>query len=278
MIQNIEPKLLNNQYENRKAGPRDLFIACQANKVMVKEGAGLRYPCFADFAADFPHLSADARYLFSIDDRRFFGVEGQGLANVRGWEFIGDEGFRSPTEQWQAFAGVLGLQLCRWYDAHRYCGKCGRRLSHADSERMLYCPACDFKVYPTIFPCIIVAVYAGSRLLLTRSLGRPPGRYGLVAGFVEVGESLEQAVAREVAEEVGLKVKNIRFYKSQPWPFTDSLLAGFFAELDGNAAITIQTSELAEALWQERQALHAANQLSLTGEMIEMFRTGANRP
>ena len=130
-------------------------------------------------------------------------------------------------------------------------------------------------VYPKISPAVIVAVTDGDRLLLTKYAGREFKRYALVAGFNEIGESIEDTVRREVMEEVGLKVKNLRFYKSQPWVFTDSLLMGFFCELDGDNKITLQEDELAEAEWFERQDLpddHSG--ISLTGEMIEVFRRG----
>jgi NAD+ diphosphatase len=96
-----------------------------------------------------------------------------------------------------------------------------------------------------------------------------------VAGFVEIGETLEQAVQREVKEEVGLKVKNLKFYKSQPWPFTDTILAGFYAELDGDDTITLQEDELALGVWVNREDIPEDElKISLTGEMMDAFRNG----
>lgn len=130
-------------------------------------------------------------------------------------------------------------------------------------------------VYPKICPAVIVAVCHGDRLLLTKYAGRSFRRYALVAGFNEIGESIEETVRREVLEETGLQVDNLRFYKSQPWVVTDSLLFGFFAELAGPDCIHLQEEELAEAQWFPRNALptdHSSD--SLTGEMIEIFRAG----
>jgi len=139
---------------------------------------------------------------------------------------------------------------------------------------MLYCESCGFQAYPTISPCVIVAIHDGNRLLLTKYAGRAYANYALVAGFAEVGESLEQTVVREVQEEVGLKVKNLKFYKSQPWPFTDTLLVGFFAELDGDDTITIEENELALGVWIEKEDIPPAElKISLTSEMMEAFRT-----
>ena len=118
-------------------------------------------------------------------------------------------------------------------------------------------------------------MHDGDRLLLTRYRGRPFKKYALIAGFNEIGESIEQTVRREVLEETGLHVKNLRFYKSQPWVFTDSLLFGFFAELDGSDKITVQEDELSEASWFYRSEIpEDRTHLSLTGEMMEQFRKG----
>ena len=139
----------------------------------------------------------------------------------------------------------------------------------------MVCPACSQTVYPKICPAVIVAVHDGERLLLTRYRGRAFKKYALVAGFNEIGESIEQTVHREVLEETGVRVKNLRFYKSQPWVFTDTLLMGFYAELDGSDKIRVQEDELAEAGWFLRSELpEEHSNISLTGEMIEQFRAG----
>ena len=145
----------------------------------------------------------------------------------------------------------------------------------SDTERARICPACGLTLYPKISPAVIVAVTDGDRLLLTKYQGRAFKRYALVAGFNEIGESIEDTVRREVLEETGLRVKNLRFYKSQPWVFTDSLLMGFYCELDGSDRITIQESELSEAGWYARDEIPSDHSnISLTGEMIERFRSG----
>ena len=118
-------------------------------------------------------------------------------------------------------------------------------------------------------------MHDGDRLLLTRYRGRPFKKYALIAGFNEIGETIEQTVHREVLEEAGVRVKNLRFYKSQPWVFTDTLLMGFVCELDGSDKITVQESELAEASGHLRSELPQDHSyISLTGEMIEQFRLG----
>ena len=129
--------------------------------------------------------------------------------------------------------------------------------------------------YPKLCPAVIVAVTHGDRLLLSKYAGRGHTNYALIAGFAEIGETIEETVKREVMEEVGLKVKNLRYYKSQPWSFTDTLLFGFYVDLDGEEDITLDREELALAQWFDRDKLpEPASNGSLTSEMITMFRNG----
>lgn len=277
MIQDIEPKIFDNNFKNKAADPQDLFLSYKGNTVLVKEEKEkLWYPSFADFAAEYPQLIAAAQFLFTIDDINYYLVDEQGLDAVAGWTYVTTDRFKNEPKYWRSFAGAVGWQLNRWYDNHQFCSRCGKMTERSKKERMLYCEACGFQTYPTISPCVIVGIHDGDRLLLTKYAGRVNAKYALVAGFAEIGESLEQTACREVKEEVGLKVKNLKFYKSQPWPFTDTLLAGFYAELDGSDAITLQEEELAVGVWLHRDDIPPAEglQISLTAEMIEAFRTG----
>ena len=122
----------------------------------------------------------------------------------------------------------------------------------------------------------MAAVTDGERLLVTRYAGRPYKGLALIAGFVEIGESLEQALCREVMEEVGLKTGQLRYFGSQPWGFSDSVISGFFAKLDGSSSVRLDRDELAEAVWLTRDEIPPQNTgVSITSEMIEAFRTGS---
>ncbi len=277
MIQDIEPRIFDNKFKSRTAEPKDLFLSYEGDTVLVKEDKDkLWYPSFSDFNAQYPHLIEKAQFLFTIDDINYFRVEEKGLDSMDGWTYATTGRFRTEPKYWRSFAGAVGWQLNRWYDNHRFCSKCGKTMHPSDKERMLYCEACGFQAYPVISPCVIVAVHDGERLLLTKYAGRANARYALVAGFAEIGESLEQTAVREVKEEVGLKVKNLKFYKSQPWPFTDTLLAGFYAELDGDDTIIIEEDELSLGIWMNREDIPPEElKISLTSEMMEAFRTGA---
>ena len=137
------------------------------------------------------------------------------------------------------------------------------------------CANCCNMVYPTIAPAVIVGVTNGDKLLMTRYAAGPTKKYALIAGFAEIGETFEETVVREVMEEAGLKVKNIRYYKSQPWPFSGSLLMGFFCELDGPDTIVMYKDELDEAVWVRREDIDVQfDDVSLTNEMIVCFRDG----
>lgn len=277
MIHDIEPRIFNNKFKNKKAEPHDLFLSYDGDTVLVREDKDkLWYPSFSDFEKEYPHLIDDAQFLFTIDDINYYLVDEKGLDSIEGWTYATTNRFRTELKYWRSFAGAVGWQLNRWYSNHQFCSKCGKTMKCSEKERMLYCESCGFQTYPTISPCVIVAVHDGNRLLLTKYAGRAYNRYALVAGFAEIGESLEQTVHREVKEEVGLKVKNLKYYKSQPWPFTDTLLAGFYAELDGDDTIILEEDELALGVWVNKEDIPPAElNISLTSEMMEAFRTGA---
>ena len=142
-------------------------------------------------------------------------------------------------------------------------------------ERLLYCESCHNMEFPKICPAVIIGVTDGDKILMSKYAGRTYKKYALLAGFTEIGETLEETVQREVMEEVGLKVKNIRYYKSQPWSFSSTLLCGFFCDVDGDTSITLDTNELALAEWFARKNIPVEDDgISLTREMIRVFKHG----
>lgn len=147
-----------------------------------------------------------------------------------------------------------GVQLAEFYRAHRYCGYCGQPMHPSKSEWAVLCDHCHERYYPQIAPCIIVAIRREDSILLAQHTRHRNGIHTALAGFVEVGETLEQAVAREVMEESRLTVKNLRYVTSQPWPFPQSLMAAFMAEYE-SGEIIIDNKELLEAGWYRYDAL-----------------------
>lgn len=148
----------------------------------------------------------------------------------------------------------LGLQLLEWDRTHQYCGACGTPTGRERHERARRCPACGHTAYPRISPAMMCLVTNGNKILLARNANFPPGRYSALAGFLEAGESVEDAVRREVREEVGVEVRNLRYFASQSWPFPHSLMIAFTAEYAGGA-LKPNGTEIVDAIWCDRSEL-----------------------
>ena len=140
------------------------------------------------------------------------------------------------------------FQIAEWARTHQFCGHCGSPTQPVDGERCVKCPGCGFMAYPRISPAMMVLIRRGDSILLARHHNSPARFFTALAGFVEAGESVEDAVHREVHEEVGLKVRDLRYFGSQPWPFPHSLMIAYTAEFE-SGDITVDTSEIAEARW-----------------------------
>lgn len=268
MIQDIAPHIYHNQFSTAAPQRQDAVLAFSNDGVLCRTAEGrLVLPAVEQLPP------GRLWRLFSVDQRGFYLWEGSPPAAPESFSYRPTGKLRELTPDEQLFALGAGESLWRWYSANRFCGRCGGEMRHGATERSQVCPRCGLTVYPKICPGVIVAVHDGARLVLTRYRGRPFTRYALVAGFNEIGESIEDTVRREVMEEVGLAVDELVFYKSQPWVFTDTLLFGFFARLRGSDKITLQEDELSEAAWFARADIpHDHSAISLTGEMIEYFR------
>jgi len=170
-----------------------------------------------------------------------------------------------------ALAG-RAYQLIQWEQRSRFCGRCGAPTRDKDDEHARVCPDCGLVVYPSAFPAIIVAVIRNNRILLARGRRHAKGWRSVLAGFVEPGETLEEAVRREVREEVGLEIEHIRYFGSQPWPFTNSLMIGFTAESAGGT-ITVDHNEILEADWYAASQLPESlpGRISIARRLIEWF-------
>ncbi|MBE5024324.1 NAD(+) diphosphatase [Olsenella sp. DSM 107455] len=281
----------DNHFEPHQAGEKDYVLHFRDGKCLARvthvggsdadagdSGEVVELPRLGDY----PSAPAKATYLFSLGEDRFFLAFDEDLAAPAGFGYESVNWLRRAEPQHLLFAAATASQLSRWYQDNRFCGRCGHATEIAPSSREIVCPECAHIVYPKICPGIICAVTrladdpTDDAIVLTRYAGRTTALWALVAGFTEIGEPLEDTVRREVMEEVGLSVKNLRFYKSQPWGFTDTLLVGFWCEVDGDPAITVDRFELKEARWFTRDEIpleRTNDRASLTGEMIERFRT-----
>ncbi len=169
-------------------------------------------------------------------------------------------------------------QIVEWHRTHRFCGRCGAETVSSPTELAKECPRCGMLFYPRLSPAVIVLVRRGDSVLLARSPGFPSGMYSVLAGFVEPGESIEEAINREVCEEVGIEVENVAYFGSQPWPFPNSLMIGFTADYAGGELRT-EPAEIEDAGWYPVNGLPALPpRISIARAMIDDFvaRHGSN--
>lgn len=282
MIQDIAPAKLNNSYRNEKPREDDTVLVFDGEgRLLVKSAGGnLEFTTYSEVRDD------SAIYLFAVDEKRYFlasfdYVEEHDLADMpqaereaKGYELFNIRQLRDSGYGSELFAAFTAYHLWKWYSTSRYCGVCGSKLSHDDKERAMRCHKCNNMIFPRINPAVIVGVINGDSILITR-YRTGYAHNALVAGFTEIGETLEETVAREVYEEAGIKVRNIRYYKSQPWGMAQDLLAGFYCEVDGDDTIRMDDNELKYAEWTKREDIVLQpNNLSLTNEMMTRFRNG----
>jgi NAD+ diphosphatase len=164
------------------------------------------------------------------------------------------------------------LQLTHWISSHRFCGACGQPLVPHPVERALQCPQCQHRVFPRISPCVIVLVRRDRHILLARHAGRGSATFSCLAGFMEVGETPEQTLCREVREETAIEISNIRYVRSQSWPFPSQLMLGFHADYAGGE-IRVDGKEILEARWFAADTLPSAlpPPFSVAGQLIALF-------
>lgn len=299
MIQDIYPHKLDNSYRaQEKPATESIIISITSDGVLTRilEGDDIKSPeeqiCTGDKEKrllstareiELPRLGELSGvdedkliYLFALDGTSCFLLSERLKSIPDGYEYIPVTTLRKQGigPKSSIFSVVTAFQLANWYRKNRYCGCCGSETVRDELERAIRCPSCGNVVYPKIVPAVIVGVINGDKLLITRyAKGFRP--FALVAGFTEIGESLEQTVEREVMEEVGLKVKNIRYYKSQPWGIVDDILMGYYCDVDGSTEINMDRLELGMAEWRGRDEIELQpDDFSLTNEMMLRFKRG----
>lgn len=270
MLQEIEPKHLNNQYHRQEIGPgakicvfrdADVLVSRRENTIILPDWELLRDGIVKSV------------YLFSVDRTPYFLAElDESFPLPEGYMYDLVRSHRLLSPKHSVYAEMTAWHLYVWYRDNRFCGRCGQPTAHDSKLRMLACPACGNMIFPKICPAIIVAVTNGDQLLLTKYSGRANSNYALIAGFTEIGETAEDTVRREVFEEAGVHVKNIRYWCTQPWGVDSDLLLGYFADLDGSPEITMDREELSLAGWYRRDEMDIpADDVSLTNDMIRAF-------
>jgi len=280
MIQDILPNVFHNEFRPQACPSSSSAVLCfQERKVLVRLLDG-DAPGFVFPTADLFSGQTDGSklvYAFAVNETEYFlKIWGDPEQEIvpDGFAYLDFFEIRRNLPNVSGMIVFTGYHLHMWYRGRRFCGFCGKPVVHDSSERAVCCPACGQKNYPRIMPAVIVGVIHGDRLLQTKySSGFQ--YYALIAGFTEIGETLEETVQREVLEETGLRVKNIRYYKSQPWGLAGDVLAGFFCDLDGDDTIALDQNELAVAEWKQRsEIVLQPDNYSLTNEMMRRFKEG----
>ncbi len=275
MIQEIFPHRFANQYlPNKEIEDNDYVLHYNENSLLLK--------CIDEHfeiprKSDLSDISANTRtiFLFTLNDIPCFLLFDKPKIETAQLVYTEISSFRTIKQREIAWVSIIGFQLKCWYDSNCYCCKCGSGTRPKTDERAIVCPQCGTMVFPKISPAVIMAVVCKDRILLARGSNFTGSWFSLLAGYVDAGETLEETVIREVKEEVGLDVKNIRYYKSQPWPPSSSMMIGFVAEADDTQPIIIDDKEIVEAAWFTRGKLpQHSSTISIAGEMIEQFEEG----
>lgn len=274
MIQDIYPSKLDNQYRaNAPIRDDDIICVFRGNDILshVSEGH-VTLPR----RRELPASAGIGTYLFSINGTAWYLLRVEDETTLPApYTFESARNHRHYAPRTTIYGIMTARHLAVWYNDNRFCGRCGNPTVHDSKLRMMACPACGNQIFPKICPAVIAGVVDGDRILLTRYAGRAYKNYALIAGFTEIGETAEETVAREVFEEAGIRVKNIRYWNSQPWGVDCDLLMGFFCEPEDSREITIDAEELSHAGWYTREQIDIEpDDVSLTHNMIRAFMDG----
>lgn len=273
VIQDIHPHTFNNVFIPDE-------VMTEESYVFVFSGQNLLLKQVEETVAlprkkDLPACSHKGIHLFTLDGTACFWLDDCPEVDIDNFIYHEIRFLHNIAEKEIDFLSGVALHLKNWYEQHQYCGKCGSKTAHKSDERALVCTSCGHIQFPTVSPAIIVAVISGDNILLAHGVNFREGLFSLIAGYTDVGETIEETVVRELEEEVGIEIKNLSYYKSQPWAFSGSLMLGFIAEGDHTQTITIDPKEIAEAHWYHRDALpNYPPDRSIAGEIIDKFRRG----
>ncbi len=247
------------------------FVFRESSLLIYQEPSPAILPCLVDLR-ELGLAPLSRHYLGRLDDRPCYAVEvAEGTVPPAGMAFEGLRQVYGRLDEDLFWVASRAVQIVDWDRTHRFCSRCGVPLNMKTAERAKECPQCGLLYFPRLAPAIIVLVQHDDKLLLARSRHFMPGMYSVLAGFVEPGESLEEAVAREVREEVGIEVKDIRYFGSQPWPFPHSLMVGFTAIYAGGE-ISLNDNEIENAGWFEVDHLpRIPGKISIARKLIDWF-------
>jgi NAD+ diphosphatase len=229
--------------------------------------ADLAEEIFGEYAEQTVHIHSNEDVEHHLVDMQKETLEHESVRSISLREVV----MTMPKADFQHVAQAW--QYAVFLRNHQFCGRCGSRMTRVTWEMAMHCHKCNHRCYPRVSPCIIVAIRHGNKILLAQGeRQKESGFFSTLAGFVESGETLEEAVHREVFEEVGLKVKNVEYFNSQPWPFPHSLMVGYLAEFD-SGDINVDGDEIIEAHWFDIDNLpNVPPKYSIAGRLIEETR------
>ncbi|SMC72543.1 NAD(+) diphosphatase [Papillibacter cinnamivorans] len=252
-----------------------IVFAVNSSSILVKTGEGAAvFPGMEDFGSN-PAGFENTVYLGTVD-----GVGcgctyyDESLPIPRGMAFENLRNLLSVLDESLGLVAARALHLANWLRQNRYCGVCGSPTLPSGTELAKKCPVCGNSAYPKISPAVIMAIVKEDRILLAHNRRFAGRMYSVLAGFVEPGESIEECAKREIMEEAGIRIRNIRYFGSQPWPFPDSLMIGLTAEYDGGE-LKADGTELDDAGWFRADELPTVpGTVSIAGRLIRWFTDG----
>jgi NAD+ diphosphatase len=247
------------------------FVFC-LNKLLVTVDTDKVYIPYSKSLAELNITPVRIQYLGTLQGSPCYSAEiAQETAALEGMSFRDLRSLYGTLDEDIFLLAGKALQIISWDQTHQYCGRCGLKAESLEGERAKICPGCGLISYPRITPAAITAVLKGNKILLTHNTAFMVNIHSLIAGFVEPGETLEECIYREIFEEVGLKVKNIKYFGSQPWPFPNSLMIGFIAEYE-SGEISVDGKEISEADWFDANNLpELPGKMSIARKMIDWF-------
>ncbi len=252
------------------------FVFCSNKLLILNEESEAKIPVYSDLAGLSQVLTAPL-YLGKFHGQPAYCI---GIADSTqtpwGMSFVDLRSTFGELDEESFLLASKAVQVVAWEQTHRFCGKCGSPTQDLSGERAKVCPECGFISYPRICPAVITAVFKDNKILLAHARSFKGDMHSLIAGFVEAGETLEEAVEREIMEEIGIKVKNVEYWGSQPWPYPNSLMLGFTAEYE-SGEINVDGVEISHADWYDIENLpELPSKVSIARKIIDWYSQGRN--
>ncbi len=271
IYKNYEPAVTD---ENKDFKCGYWFVFCSNKLLIVNTENGGSIPVYSELA-ELSEVLTVPLYLGKFYNQPAYciGVSDNTQA-PSGMSFVDLRSTFGVLDEDSFWLASKAVQVVAWEQTHRYCGKCGSFTQDLSGERAKVCPKCGFISYPRICPAVITAVFKENKILLAHARSFKGDMHSLIAGFVEAGETLEEAVEREIMEEIGIKVKNVEYWGSQPWPYPNSLMLGFIAEYE-SGEINVDGIEISHADWYDVENLpELPPKVSIARKIIDWYSQG----